>query len=77
MLEEFIIAKIRQELPFEANPGQTELLRKLGRFLVCQEADKAFILRGYAGTPKTCSVSSAVLPVPDSPQTATPVVSSL
>ena len=60
MLEEFIIAKIRQELPFEANPGQAELLRKLSRFLVCQEADKAFILRGYAGTGKTSMVSALV-----------------
>lgn len=60
MLEDFIIAKIRQELPFEANPGQEELLRKLGRFIACRAPESAFVLRGYAGTGKTSVVSALV-----------------
>lgn len=60
MLEDFITAKIRQELPFEPNQGQEELLRKLGRFLVSSVQDKTFVLRGYAGTGKTSVVSALV-----------------
>ena len=60
MLEDFIISKIRQELPFEPNQGQEELLRKLGRFIACRDSESAFVLRGYAGTGKTSMVSALV-----------------
>ena len=60
MLEDYIIAKIRQELPFEPNEGQESLLRKLGRFLTSTVPDKTFVLRGYAGTGKTSMVAALV-----------------
>lgn len=60
MLSDFIIGKIRQELPFAPNAGQEELLGKLGRFLTCRAPYSTFVLRGYAGTGKTSIVSALV-----------------
>ena len=60
MLEDFIIGRIKAELPFEPNAEKDGLLRALGTFLVSRDPHKAFILRGYAGTGKT-SVTSALV----------------
>ena len=60
MLQDFIIAQIRQELPFTPNRGQELLLEKLGRFMTCRAPESAFVLRGYAGTGKTSVVSALV-----------------
>ena len=60
MLEDFIIGRIKAELPFEPNEEKEGLFRALGAFLVSREARKAFILRGYAGTGKTSVVSALV-----------------
>lgn len=60
MLEDFIISQIRQELPFAPNQGQELLLQKLGRFIACRAPERAFVLRGYAGTGKTSMVSALV-----------------
>ena len=60
MLEEFIIGRIKAELPFEANAEKEGLLKALGAFIISRDERKAFILRGYAGTGKT-SVMSAVV----------------
>ena len=60
MLEDFIIGRIRAELPFEPNAEKEGLLRALGGFIVSRDARKAFILRGYAGTGKTSVVSALV-----------------
>ena len=60
MLEDFIIGRIRAELPFEPNEEKGGLLAALGAFLVSREARKAFILRGYAGTGKTSVVSALI-----------------
>ena len=60
MLEDFIIGRIKAELPFEPNAEKDGLLRALGTFLVSRDPLKAFILRGYAGTGKT-SVTSALV----------------
>lgn len=60
MLEDFIIGRIRAELPFEPNSEKEGLLQALGRFLVSRDERKAFILRGYAGTGKTSVVSALV-----------------
>lgn len=60
MLEDFIIGRIKAELPFEPNAEKEGLFRALGTFLVSREAHKAFILRGYAGTGKTSVVSALV-----------------
>ena len=60
MLQDFIIGRIKAELPFEPNAEKDGLLRALGAFLVSRDPHKAFILRGYAGTGKT-SVTSALV----------------
>ena len=48
MLEDFIIARIKAELPFTSNEEKEGLFTALGTFIVSREARKAFILRGYA-----------------------------
>ena len=60
MLNDFIIGRIKAELPFEPNAEKDGLLNALGAFLVSRDPHKAFILRGYAGTGKT-SVTSALV----------------
>ena len=60
MLNDFIIGRIKAELPFEPNAEKEELFRALGAFLVSRDPRKAFILRGYAGTGKTSVVSALV-----------------
>ena len=60
MLENFIISRIKAELPFEPNAEKEELLQLLGRFLVYQTERKCFVLKGYAGTGKTSVVSALV-----------------
>lgn len=60
MLEDFVIGRIRAELPFEPNAEKEGLFKALGAFLVSRDERKAFILRGYAGTGKTSVVSALV-----------------
>ncbi len=60
MLTDFIISRIKAELPFEPNEEKWKLFEVLGAFLVSTEREKAFILRGYAGTGKTSVVSALV-----------------
>ena len=60
MLENFIIGRIKAELPFEPNEEKDSLLQALGQFLVSREDRKAFLLRGYAGTGKTSVMSALV-----------------
>lgn len=60
MLEDFIIGRIKAELPFEPNEEKEGLFKALGAFLVSRDAHKAFILRGYAGTGKTSVMSALV-----------------
>ena len=60
MLEDFVIGRIRAELPFEPNEEKEGLFKALGAFLVSRDERKVFILRGYAGTGKTSVVSALV-----------------
>ena len=60
MLTDFIIGRIKAELPFEPNEEKAGLFAALGAFLVSRDERKAFILRGYAGTGKTSVVSALV-----------------
>ena len=60
MLTDFIIGRIKAELPFEPNEEKIGLLDALGAFLVSRDERKAFILRGYAGTGKTSVVSALI-----------------
>ena len=60
MLEDFIIGRIKAELPFEPNAEKDGLFTALGAFLVSREVRKVFLLRGYAGTGKTSVMSALV-----------------
>ena len=60
MLEDFIIQRIRAELPFVPNEEKEGLFRLLGAFLVSPCREKCFLLKGYAGTGKTSMVSALV-----------------
>ena len=60
MLENFIKNRIINALPFSPNEGQEELLHLLTHFILSKKEQKAFVLRGYAGTGKT-SIMAAVV----------------
>ena len=60
MLTDFIIGRIKAQLPFEPNEEKDGLLKALGEFIVARDERKAFILRGYAGTGKTSVMSALV-----------------
>ncbi|GAT62777.1 ATP-dependent DNA helicase [Paludibacter jiangxiensis] len=60
MLNRFLIDKIRSHLPFEPTAQQAALIDSLSVFLTSQEREKAFLLKGYAGTGKTSVVSALV-----------------
>ena len=60
MLDDFIIGRIKAELPFEPNEEKEGLLQVLGKYIISREPRKAFILRGYAGTGKTSVMSALV-----------------
>lgn len=60
MLEDFIIGRIKAELPFEPNEEKEGLFKALGVFLVSRDPQKVFLLRGYAGTGKTSVMSALV-----------------
>ena len=60
MLQDFIIERIKAELPFEPNEEKDGLMKALGAFIVERDERKVFILRGYAGTGKTSVMSALV-----------------
>jgi exodeoxyribonuclease-5 len=60
MLQDFIAKNILEQLPFEPTGQQDALIKELGKFLTSFDADKVFVLKGYAGTGKTTVVSALV-----------------
>jgi len=52
--------QIAQAFPHEPTPQQTELFGKLHAFLLSDNGDECFILKGYAGTGKTTVVGALV-----------------
>ena len=60
MLEKFIKNRIIHALPFDPNEGQGELLQLLAQFIISKKEQKAFVLRGYAGTGKTSIMAALV-----------------
>ncbi|WP_143822054.1 ATP-dependent DNA helicase [Mucilaginibacter pedocola] len=51
---------ISSSFPHQPNAQQAELFGKLHRFLLSEEGDECFVLRGYAGTGKTTVVGALV-----------------
>ncbi len=60
MLQNFLAKQILVQLPFEPTQQQTQLIDLLGQFLISYDAEKVFLLRGYAGTGKTYVISALV-----------------
>ncbi|MDD2286811.1 MAG: AAA family ATPase, partial [Paludibacter sp.] len=60
MLGNYLYDIITKELPFEPTEQQHDLIRLLGGFMTDPTVEKAFLLKGYAGTGKTSVVSALV-----------------
>lgn len=60
MISQFVSSKIRSNFPFVPTAEQDELITQLGEFMMDNRPEKAFLLKGYAGTGKTTIVSSLV-----------------
>lgn len=60
MLSDFIGVRIRQEFGYEPTEQQVVLINRLSEFIMSVEPEKAFLLKGYAGTGKTTIVSALV-----------------
>ncbi|TWR31140.1 AAA family ATPase [Mucilaginibacter pallidiroseus] len=55
---------ISQAFPHTPTPQQQELFGKIHAFLLADDGDECFVLRGYAGTGKTTIVSALVKALP-------------
>ena len=53
-----------QQFPFETTDGQRVLLHKLSEFILGNNLDNIFVIKGYAGTGKTTIVRSLVKSMP-------------
>ena len=60
MLINRFIEKVRAELKFEPTDSQKKLIEKLADFVMLPRDGEVFILRGYAGTGKTSTISAMV-----------------
>jgi len=60
MLKDHIKRKILDELNLNPTQGQAELVDKLSAFILSDEQNTIFLLKGYAGTGKTTVISALV-----------------
>lgn len=60
MIEDLFAEHIAAEFPHALTEQQKEAARQIGAFLADPRSDRAFILRGYAGTGKTSLISAVV-----------------
>jgi exodeoxyribonuclease V len=60
MLTQFLHQLIQQYLGHTPTPGQVDLMQKLEAYILNPENNKAFIVKGYAGTGKTSLISALV-----------------
>jgi len=59
-MKKFISDLIFQKLGHEPTSGQKEMIDKLAAFVSAPDADSLFLLKGYAGTGKTSTISALV-----------------
>ena len=59
-MKNFISGLIIQKLGHEPTSGQKEMIDKLAAFVSVPESDTLFLLKGYAGTGKTTTISAMV-----------------
>ena len=60
MLKNHLINSFKEELKFEPTKDQNILFEQLANFVVAPKNNQIFLLKGYAGTGKTSSVSAVV-----------------
>lgn len=60
MLNKYITETIKKVFPFVPTPLQKAFFEQISAYLLEQESDKIFILKGYAGTGKTSAVAALV-----------------
>jgi exodeoxyribonuclease-5 len=60
MLTDHINLLIRQNLGHNPTPGQEVLIKQLAEFVLDPQANKIFIVKGFAGTGKTTLISALV-----------------
>lgn len=60
MIQDIFLRCLEREFPFEFSAGQRRAAMALSQFILSDDRDGLFILRGYAGTGKTTLVSSLV-----------------
>lgn len=60
MIKEHLIRSFEEELKFELTADQKLLFEKLADFIFSTQNNRIFLLKGYAGTGKTSSVSAVV-----------------
>ncbi len=66
MLKNLIISKLKENLGYEPTLSQEELIKNLASFLLEGREGEVLIVRGYAGTGKTSTMSSYVKVLKDS-----------
>ncbi len=60
MIKNHLIQSFEKMLGFRPTANQTELFEKIAEFISKQNKNEVFLIRGYAGTGKTSSVSAVV-----------------
>ena len=60
MVNDIFVQQVKQNLPYQPNPSQEELLYRLAGFVLGPETDSLFLLTGYAGTGKTSLIGGVV-----------------
>ncbi len=60
MIYKLIENTLTKLLPFKPTSGQKELIKRLSMFIASEDADKIFMLKGYAGTGKTSIIGGLV-----------------
>lgn len=64
MTEKFFIETVLEQLPHEPSTGQLTVLRALYSFVLQQQEQPVFVLKGYAGTGKTSLLSAFIKILP-------------
>ena len=59
-MKKFVTDLILQKLGHEPTPGQSEMIDQLADFVASPDSDHLFLLKGYAGTGKTATISALV-----------------
>ncbi len=60
MLNKYITKTIKKFFPYKPTAAQEVFFEQISRYLLEDDSDKIFILKGYAGTGKTASVAALV-----------------